>query len=207
MAPPVEIKPLRKCRVCGLEAWTELDLEAFSKDKTAPFDRNMICKKCKCKEVIYRRDHPKPKIILPYLRKCVMCGLEAHTKEELVLFIDRKRHLYNKANWCKKCTSKHTIEYMKERPLMVRYSIIKQRCYDPNSIDHKYYYDRGITICDEWLDNSQTFYNWANSHGFKPELEIDRIDNNKGYSPENCRWVTQLQQARNKRKKTTIPSP
>ena len=60
------------------------------------------------------------------------------------------------------------------------------------------YQDRGITICDEWLvfDN---FRDWALSHGYKEDLQIDRRDNDKGYCPENCRWVTCKENNNNRR--------
>lgn len=79
---------------------------------------------------------------------------------------------------------------------------MRQRCTE-NGVERNVYYDRGITVCDEWNDY-ETFRDWALSHGYDPEAErgettIDRIDNNKGYSPDNCRFVTQKENARNKR--------
>jgi hypothetical protein len=70
------------------------------------------------------------------------------------------------------------------------------RCKE-NSKNKKHYFEKGIKVCEEWKDFTN-FYEWAISHGYKEDLTIDRIDNNKGYSPTNCRWTDYKTQERNK---------
>lgn len=76
---------------------------------------------------------------------------------------------------------------------------IKDRCYNPNNTHYYLYGKRGIFMCDEWKNDFTEFAKWANSHGYSETLTIDRIDNDNGYCPENCRWVTRPQQCVNKR--------
>lgn len=75
---------------------------------------------------------------------------------------------------------------------------MKRRCYNQNEISYKHYGARGISVCDEWVDNFQAFYSWAINNGYSKGLEIDREDNDGNYSPENCRWVTPLVNSRNR---------
>lgn len=79
------------------------------------------------------------------------------------------------------------------------YDGMKQRCYNSNHHSYSRYGDRGIKICDEWLDNFINFYNWSIDNGYADNLTIDRIDTNGNYEPNNCRWVTQKVQSNNKR--------
>lgn len=74
---------------------------------------------------------------------------------------------------------------------------MRRRC-RKNSPDSKNYYERGIKVCNEWDNDFISFYEWAVKNGYSDSLSLDRINNNKGYSPDNCRWVTIEEQQSNK---------
>lgn len=86
----------------------------------------------------------------------------------------------------------------KNTKLYLVWKSIKNRCLNIKNPDYKNYGDRGISLCSNWLifDN---FYDWAISNDYKEGLEIDRKDNNKGYYPENCRFVNRQVNQFNKR--------
>lgn len=80
------------------------------------------------------------------------------------------------------------------------YHAMKQRCYNPNSAPYPFYGGRGITVCSEWLNDFQAFYDWAMSNGYRDDLSIDRIDVDGNYEPGNCRWTIKTLQSFNRRK-------
>lgn len=98
------------------------------------------------------------------------------------------------------------------------YYCMRTRCLNPNFKEFKHYGGRGISICKEWINPEVValgrygratkgwlaFKNWAILNGYKDSLTLDRIDNNKGYSPDNCRWVTMKTQCNNTRRNHSV---
>lgn len=98
----------------------------------------------------------------------------------------------------------HTRNGESHTRLYTAWSSMLKRCYRGKTQAEKHYQKRGITVCDEWKNSFASFKQWAESNGYSDSLSLDRIDNNAGYSPQNCRWATQKQQANNTSKNVYI---
>lgn len=84
------------------------------------------------------------------------------------------------------------------------YKGMKDRCRYKTNDNYERYGGRGIRVCEEWLADYMNFYNWAINNGYKEGLTLDRIDSNKNYEPDNCRWATYKEQANNTRRNNFI---
>ena len=86
-------------------------------------------------------------------------------------------------------------------PLYRIWQHMKNRCYNSDSSHYSCYGGRGISVCNEWLNDPMVFIDWALANSYKTGLTLDRWPNNDGsYEPNNCRWVTRKEQANNTRR-------
>jgi len=92
-----------------------------------------------------------------------------------------------------------TTHGLSSHPIYKLFSGMKNRCYNSNDYHFEWYVGRGIKICQEWLTDFNAFFDWSIKNGWEKGLEIDRIDNNQNYSPENCHFVNHKENIENTR--------
>ena len=90
------------------------------------------------------------------------------------------------------------------KKIRTSYKSMLSRCRDPHHVSYINYGGRGISVCDEWMKDKESFIKWALENGFEEGKSIDRIDVNGNYEPSNCRWATRAEQARNTRRNVYI---
>lgn len=101
-------------------------------------------------------------------------------------------------------TKIHTKHGLSRSSLYSRWRGVIDRCHGKRP-DNKHYKDRGIIVCEEWRNDFAAFAAWAFTNGFSKNLQIDRIDNDGNYCPENCRWITHVENKQNTRQTSLYP--
>lgn len=122
------------------------------------------------------------------------CGYEFITRDTFLIT--------GKQDKCRFCSKKHSKGYkhgLTNTRIFNIWQDMRARCYNSNEQSYRNYGGRGIKICSEWKDDFHAFYEWAINNGYEENLQIERNDVNGDYSPSNCSWKTQLEQARNRR--------
>ena len=125
--------------------------------------------------------------------KCKYCGNE----------IQRETSNIKKGLATCKCIHKKRIKKSNSKPhrdteIYSKWCGMKNRCYNQKEKSFEYYGKRGITVCEEWINDFDSFYNWSIENGWEKGYSIERKDVNGNYCPENCEWIPLLEQQKNK---------
>ena len=145
--------------------------------------------------VAVQRASPKPYTgEAIWLCKCD-CGNEVEVTSGSLKRGDTKSCGCNKA---KLVANARTTHGLSKSRLYGIWKDMKDRCERPSAVNYALYGGKGISVCEEWYDFSK-FAKWSFEHGYSDNLTIDRIDGEKGYCPDNCRWVSWSEQQNNRR--------
>lgn len=127
-----------------------------------------------------------------YKCRCTFCGLETI-------------HSFAEMNRVSKCTHENKIGeykdftlYWKDKRIQEIFKGMVRRCYTETNRDYRWYGAKGIKIYDEWMRNPTLFEEWAINNGYSDNLTIDRINPSKDYCPDNCRWISLVDNAKYK---------
>ncbi|MBP5422145.1 MAG: hypothetical protein J6Y78_06880 [Paludibacteraceae bacterium] len=149
--------------------------------------------------VIRRADHNTENNKPKWLCRCD-CGNEIETtRRRLINGMTKSCGCYRR-EFAREQHSTHGLSKTNHKPYRL-YGIwagIKDRCCNPNSKYWRRYGERGITVCPEWINDYVAFHEWSLANGYSDNLTLDRRDNDKGYSPDNCRWVSYSVQENNR---------
>lgn len=194
---------MKKCLFCGKV------IEKKDYESSRDFDRRLYCdKECFNNHRLQKR---KQKFVGERFGLLVVQDIFEKDGEYFVLLNcdcgNTKIHKYSGFVVSKPthCGCKHGSKThgMSKTHLYKSWAAMKRRCDFPDELHKKYYKDKGITYCKEWKD-FVSFSKWALNNGYVSGYTIERLDNSKGYSPENCTWIPAKDQNKNKTNKSHL---
>lgn len=133
---------------------------------------------------------------------CPKCEEETRTAVHGIRIKNYNSGQITKCSNCRyKSNTKTLTKHGESRRLLyyVRLSMI-QRCTNKKDISYYNYGERGIVVCNEWMNSYESFRDWAEENGYKEKLTIERINNNGNYEPDNCKWIPLKEQSSNTRR-------
>ena len=123
--------------------------------------------------------------------KCLLCGVEKNIASTSLTS--------GKSTKCRACaTHLGKTKPFSNDPIKKVFIGMKQRCYNKNATSYKNYGAKGIIICDEWLNNPISFFEWAYNNGYAKGMSIERLDISQGYTPSNCTFIPLSEQSKNR---------
>lgn len=153
---------------------------------------NIVGKRIGLFDVLYECDFKSNDGHRMFHVKCSECGWETNTRMDMIAYAKKCKHIDNAGRYIDRSLR------WSNKKLRDIFNGMKTRCYDQNNKDFRWYGNKNITICKEWLNNPIAFEEWSLRNGYKNGLTIDRIEEKGEYSPTNCRWVSNITNAKYK---------
>lgn len=133
---------------------------------------------------------------MPIMKRCSRCRVEMPLRR----FYRNRSSKDGLQSYCRPCIKIQAREWRAKNPLITAYCNMMNRCYYQRATSYRYYGARGIGVCSEWRHNYKAFAAWAVTAGYAPGLQLDRIDPDGDYCPQNCRFITQQENLRRRRR-------
>lgn len=150
-------------------------------------EQNIVGTKIDLYDVLYECDFKSNDGHRMFHVRCSECGWESDVQMHQVKFLGKVCRHTNLVGQYSTDNAKLSWE---NKRLHKIYQGLLTRCYNENEKSYRWYGAKGIKVCNEWLDSPLKFEEWSLKNGYQDGLTIDRKDESKDYSPDNCRWIT-----------------